>query len=314
MSNEFFTKTGNPATGSSGSSALIRAEIAAIETAFDMMPTLTGNGGKSVKINTGGTALEASKVTVTEPATGSTLTIADGKTLTANNTVTLAGTDGTTMTFPSTSGAVVTEAATQTLTNKTLTSPTINSPTLVTPALGIPASGDISNCTGTPTLTGTNISGTAAALSIGGNASTATELTGGAFHVYKTSNQSIATITDTVLTWDAESFDTAGAFSSNKFTPNVAGKYLVISTVRAFGPTTTNGLLHIAKNGSRIKRFNIPVTSSSAAQDSESYTVSAIVDMNGSTDYLEIKLFSGVGGMTIIGDIESSYFSGCKVG
>lgn len=46
------------------------------------------------------------KVTVTAPATGSTLTIADGKTLTASNTLTLAGTDGTTMTFPAVSAAV----------------------------------------------------------------------------------------------------------------------------------------------------------------------------------------------------------------
>lgn len=37
------------------------------------------------------------KVTLTAPATGSTLTIADGKTLTANNNVTLAGGDGSTV-------------------------------------------------------------------------------------------------------------------------------------------------------------------------------------------------------------------------
>lgn len=38
------------------------------------------------------------KVTITAPATGSTLTIADGKTLTANNSITIAGTDGKTLT------------------------------------------------------------------------------------------------------------------------------------------------------------------------------------------------------------------------
>lgn len=52
------------------------------------------------------------KVTITAPETGSTLTIADGKTLTANNTLTLAGTDSTTMTFPSTSATIArTDAA-----------------------------------------------------------------------------------------------------------------------------------------------------------------------------------------------------------
>ena len=45
------------------------------------------------------TATTVNKVTLTAPATGSTLTIADGKTLTANNSVTLSGTDGSTLTF-----------------------------------------------------------------------------------------------------------------------------------------------------------------------------------------------------------------------
>jgi len=39
------------------------------------------------------------KVTITAPATGSTLTIADGKTLTANNTLTFTGTDGSSVAF-----------------------------------------------------------------------------------------------------------------------------------------------------------------------------------------------------------------------
>lgn len=40
------------------------------------------------------TATSINKVTITSPATSSTLTIADGKTLTVSNTITLAGTDG----------------------------------------------------------------------------------------------------------------------------------------------------------------------------------------------------------------------------
>lgn len=46
------------------------------------------------------TATSVNKVAITAPATGSTLTIADGKTLTASNSIALAGTDSTTMTFP----------------------------------------------------------------------------------------------------------------------------------------------------------------------------------------------------------------------
>ena len=51
-------------------------------------------------------ATTVNKVTLTAPATGSTLTIADGKTLTASNSITLAGTDSTTMTFPPASASV----------------------------------------------------------------------------------------------------------------------------------------------------------------------------------------------------------------
>lgn len=42
-------------------------------------------------------ATTINKVTLTAPATGSTLTVADGKTLASNNTLTLAGTDGSTL-------------------------------------------------------------------------------------------------------------------------------------------------------------------------------------------------------------------------
>lgn len=70
------------------------------------------------------TATSINKVVITAPATSATLTIADGKTLTANASLTLAGTDGktltvsnslalagtdsTTMTFPSTNGTIAT--------------------------------------------------------------------------------------------------------------------------------------------------------------------------------------------------------------
>ena len=52
------------------------------------------------------TATSINKVAITAPATSATLTIADGKTLTASNSITLAGTDGTTMTFPPASASI----------------------------------------------------------------------------------------------------------------------------------------------------------------------------------------------------------------
>ena len=52
------------------------------------------------------TATTVNLVTITQPATAATLTIANNKTLTANNSLTLSGTDNTTMTFPTVSGNV----------------------------------------------------------------------------------------------------------------------------------------------------------------------------------------------------------------
>jgi len=53
---------------------------------------------------------------LTISTTTGTLTVANGKTLTASNTITLAGTDGTTMTFPGTSASVARTDAAQTFT------------------------------------------------------------------------------------------------------------------------------------------------------------------------------------------------------
>lgn len=60
------------------------------------------------------TATSINKVTITAPATSAILTILNGKTLTANNTLTLAGTDSTVMTFPSTSATIARTDAAQT--------------------------------------------------------------------------------------------------------------------------------------------------------------------------------------------------------
>ncbi len=84
------------------------------------------------------------KITITQPASGATLTLADGKTLAVQNTLTLAGTDGKTLTvsnsvgmsgtdgtsfaFPGASDGVVCLAAAQTLSNKTLIFPNLSSP------------------------------------------------------------------------------------------------------------------------------------------------------------------------------------------
>ena len=62
------------------------------------------------------TATTINKVTFTTPAVSATLTIANGKTFTVNHSLTLAGTDSTIMTFPSTSATIARTDAAQTFT------------------------------------------------------------------------------------------------------------------------------------------------------------------------------------------------------
>lgn len=59
MANDFFTKTGVPATQSPGSSSLIRNEFALIEQAFDKLPALAGNNSRLISVNADGDRLEA---------------------------------------------------------------------------------------------------------------------------------------------------------------------------------------------------------------------------------------------------------------
>jgi hypothetical protein len=99
-------------TGETGSGALV----------FGTSPTLvTPTLGVAV-------ATSINKIAITAPATSATITIADSKTLTANNSLTLAGTDATTMTFPGTSATIARSDAAQTFTgNQTFSNAIVGS-------------------------------------------------------------------------------------------------------------------------------------------------------------------------------------------
>lgn len=140
MSNPYFNVTGNPATGSSGSSSLVRAEFAAIQAGFALLPTLSGNANAVLQINTGGTAIG---VLPKAFSLGANFTTSGAYNLTLTATAT------TSVTLPST-GTVATLAGAESLSNKTLTSPVISSPTLS----GAAGSGTLSSMTlTTPTFT-----------------------------------------------------------------------------------------------------------------------------------------------------------------
>jgi hypothetical protein len=87
-------------TGETGSGALVFASTPTLVT-----PVLGVASATSVN-----------KMAITAPATSSTLAVADGKTFTVNHSLTLAGTDTTTMTFPATSATIARTDAAQAFT------------------------------------------------------------------------------------------------------------------------------------------------------------------------------------------------------
>ena len=116
--------------------------------------------------------------------------------------------------------------------------------------------------------------------------------------------QSVSNNTVTKVTINAEVFDTDNAFDSSsnyRFTPQTAGKYFVFASIMADSGSSTNleaNYIYLKKNGSSyIFQGNTDFTANYVRQNV--ITNSAVVDMNGSSDYLElfgrIKSVSGSG-------------------
>jgi hypothetical protein len=241
-------------TGGTGATSVVKVNGASVPTSKTIVGTNSSGqiidaSSASLSNNTSGTAgglsgspnitvsaitaTTINKVTITAPATGSTLTIANGKTLTVNNTLTLAGTDSTTMTFPGSSDTVVTLAASQTLTNKTLTSPT-----MTTPVLGTPSSGNLANCT-FPTL---NQNTTGSAASCTGNSATVTGLSVVSGKTLTVNNSITVAGTDsTTMTFPSTSATIARTDAANTFTG-----HQTIEGVTSTGATGTGNFVFSA--------------------------------------------------------------------
>jgi hypothetical protein len=171
-------------------------------------------------------ATSVNKVAITAPATSATLTIADGKTLTASNTLTFTGTDASSVAFGA-GGTVLYNGG----------------------ALGTPSSGTLTNCT-FPTLN-QNTTGSAATLTtartIGGvsfNGSANINLPG----VNTTGNQnttgSAATLT-TARTIGGVSFDGSANINlpgvNTTGNQNTTGSAATLTTARAINGVNFNG-------------------------------------------------------------------------
>ena len=116
---------------------------------------------------------------------------------------------------------------------------------------------------------------------------------------------SLSDDTVTLIPCNTEVFDTDNAYDNTagnyKFTPQVAGKYFVFVYAQANASSGQAGDFnsYIYKNGSQIHVSEYNFTDGSATRLSA--TASSIVDMNGSTDYIQGYVLSNIfGGSTTL--------------
>ena len=140
----------------------------------------------------------------------------------------------------------------------------------------IGASGDTTNIIGTLQNNGAAVGGTNTP----------------AFEATKNAQQyGISLNSDVKITYETEIFDTAGNFASSRFTPTTAGKYFVYCNQRLI--TETNGTLSraqlkIFKNGSQYQSAESDFNLTDGYIRATNNNISSVIDMNGSSDYVEI--------------------------
>lgn len=130
--------------------------------------------------------------------------------------------------------------------------------------------------------------------------------TGPAFSAYAAAGTSIPNAVETKVTFGTEEFDTNGSYDTalSRWTPGVAGYYLIESTVWFPAPAMADLQVLIRKNG-----VNIAVGASGtlrAANVTRTLYLSA-------TDYVEIFAYQASGGARTSGSLYLSHFGGALV-
>jgi hypothetical protein len=143
-----------------------------------------------------------------------------------------------------------------------------------------------------------------------------------AFEARLSANQSITDLTATKVQFDTEVFDTDSAYdnvTNYRFTPQVAGKYFVYSTV--VGRDALTGTFNISqfnldlrKNGSTLRLIG---SYFNALALNFPLFVCGSIDMNGTTDYLEIFASfrsSNSAATAAYADSQTTYFGAYRIG
>ena len=103
--------------------------------------------------------------------------------------------------------------------------------------------------------------------------------------------QAVSDNTVTLVQANTEVYDTDSAYNTStyRFTPQIAGKYMVYGSVLAETGSSSNlneNYLYIKKNGSNVTEYEKNFASNPIRIDL--IQVSAVIDFNGSSDYVEL--------------------------
>lgn len=137
-------------------------------------------------------------------------------------------------------------------------------------------------------------------------------ISGPAFSAYASSTTSLTNNTYTKVRFQTEEFDTAGAYdnaTNYRFQPAVAGYYQLTACMNVL--VSGFAIVSFYKNGSEFKRgTQLHVGSSVNVQPNST----ALIYMNGSTDYVEVYGYQNSGGAVNVGaNAAETYFQGVMV-
>ncbi len=129
------------------------------------------------------------------------------------------------------------------------------------------------------------------------------------FRAWAGTSTGVTPSTWTVVTLNSESFDPSGVFASSRFTPTVAGYYLLNGTIRWAGlGAIVRAIAGILKNG-------IVVAQGVEDDTMRRCSVSDVVYMNGTTDFIQLGAFQGSTSNYSVNVGESgTYLSGVFIG
>jgi len=114
-----------------------------------------------------------------------------------------------------------------------------------------------------------------------------------AFFAHLSNEQNVSDATFTKLQCDTEIMDIGGYYDNTtnyRYTPLVAGKYFVFGAIHldATAGNYIDGQVEVRKNGTKLKYVAGRAADTASAATEFTIPVKGIVDMNGTTDYLEL--------------------------